>query len=173
MRHRVVGKKLNRDTDHRQSLLKNLASSLILNGKIETSVTKAKFVKPFVEKLITKAKDGSFNSLRILRSRLGNEEALRKLISQVAVDFKDRNGGYTRIKRLGLIRKGDNSEMAIIELVKDEKPTKEKKVSKTSVKKKEISKEVKEEKVEASNEEVINDVPEILPEESNSVEEEK
>ncbi|NBO36861.1 50S ribosomal protein L17, partial [bacterium] len=109
MRHRVGGKKLNRDKDHRAALLKNLASSLILNGKIETSVTKAKFLRPFVERLITKAKDSSFNSLRVLRSKIGNEDAIRKLITEVAPKMKDRNGGYTRISKLGIIRKGDNS----------------------------------------------------------------
>jgi len=119
MRHRVGGKKLNRDKDHRAALLKNLASSLILNGKIETSVTKAKFLRPFVEKLITKAKDSSFNSLRVLRSKIGNEDAIRKLIIDVAPKMKDRNGGYTRISRLGIIRKGDNSEMAKIEIIQD------------------------------------------------------
>jgi len=120
MRHRVVGKKLNRDKDHREALLKNLASSLLLSGKIETTVTKAKFVRPFVEKLITKAKDSSFNSLKLIRSRLGNEAALRKLVSEVAPSFNDRNGGYTRIQKTGKIRKGDNSELATIELVKND-----------------------------------------------------
>jgi large subunit ribosomal protein L17 len=117
MRHRVVGKKLSRDKDHRKALMKNLASSLLLNGKIETTLVKAKFIRPFVEKLITKAKDNSFNSLRLLRSRLGNEDALRKLFSEIAPSYKERNGGYTRIQRTGKIRKGDNSELAIIELV--------------------------------------------------------
>ncbi|NBO21748.1 50S ribosomal protein L17 [bacterium] len=121
MRHRVGGKKLNRDKDHRAALLKNLASSLILNGKIETSVTKAKFLRPFVERLITKAKDSSFNSLRVLRSKIGNEDAIRKLITEVAPKMKDRNGGYTRISKLGIIRKGDNSELATIELVTESK----------------------------------------------------
>jgi|APCry1669189034_1035192.scaffolds.fasta_scaffold08258_6 large subunit ribosomal protein L17 len=121
MRHRVVGKKLNRDKDHREALLKNLASSLILNGKIETTVTKARFVRPFVEKLITKAKDNSFNSLRLLRTRIGNEDAIKKLFSEIAPSFKERNGGYTRIQKTGKIRKGDNSELATIELVTESK----------------------------------------------------
>jgi len=159
MRHRVVGKKLNRDKDHRQALLKNLASSLILNGKIETSVIKAKFMKPFVEKLITKAKDGSYNSIRLLRSRLGNEDALKKLITDIAPSFKERNGGYTRIKKLGLIRKGDNSEMAMIELVSSSKPEKEvkeevKKVSKPKAKKVETPEKIEEDNVAT---EVVNE----------------
>ena len=142
MRHRVVGKKLSRDKDHRAALLKNLASALILNGRIETSVVKAKFVQPFVEKLITKAKDSSYASLRLLRSRLGNEEALRKLFTEIAPEFKERNGGYTRVRKLGIIRKGDNSELAMIELVSNTKDTPEvkeiketKQVSKSKAKK--------------------------------------
>lgn len=124
MRHRVGGKQLNRDKDHREALLKNLAASLLINGKIETTLAKAKFVKPFVEKLITKAKDNSFNSLRLLRSRLGNEIALEKLFSEIAPTFKERNGGYTRIQRVGKIRKGDNSELATIELISETKTEK-------------------------------------------------
>jgi large subunit ribosomal protein L17 len=117
MRHRVIGKKLSRDKDHRQALIKNLSSSIILNGKIETTLTKAKFIRPLVEKLITKAKDNSFNTLRILRTKINNEDALRKLITEVAPSFINRNGGYTRILKTGKVRKGDNAEMAVIELL--------------------------------------------------------
>lgn len=124
MRHRVGGKQLNRDKDHREALLKNLASSLILSGKIETSVVKAKFVRPFVEKLITKAKDGSFTSLQLIRRKINNEEAIKKLISQIAPSFKERNGGYTRIKKTGKIRKGDSSETAVIEIISNNESVK-------------------------------------------------
>jgi len=120
MRHRVAGKKLNRDKDHRESLLKNLAISVLLHGKVETSITKAKFVRPFVEKLITKAKNNSYSSLRDLRTNISNEHALKKLFSEIAPVMLQRPGGYTRIKRLGVIRKGDNSEMATFELVTNE-----------------------------------------------------
>jgi large subunit ribosomal protein L17 len=121
MRHRVGGKQLNRDKDHREALLKNLASSLILSGRIETSVVKAKFLRPFIEKLVTKAKNDTFTSLQILRTKIGNEEAIRKLIKEIAPLMKDRNGGYTRIKKLGKIRKGDSSEVAMIEFVTEKK----------------------------------------------------
>jgi large subunit ribosomal protein L17 len=121
MRHRVGGKQLNRDKDHREALLKNLASSLILSGRIETSVVKAKFLRPFIEKLVTKAKNDTFTSLQILRTKIGNEEAIRKLIKEIAPSMKDRNGGYTRIKKLGKIRKGDSSEVAMIEFVSEKK----------------------------------------------------
>lgn len=121
MRHRVGGKQLNRDKDHREALLKNLATSLIMSGKIETSVVKAKFLRPFIEKLITKAKNDTFTSLQLLRTKIGNEEAIRKLFKEIAPSMKDRNGGYTRIKKLGKIRKGDSSEVATIEFVSNEK----------------------------------------------------
>jgi large subunit ribosomal protein L17 len=121
MRHRVGGKQLNRDKDHREALLKNLASSLILSGRIETSVVKAKFLRPFIEKLVTKAKNDTFTSLQILRTKIGNEDAIRKLIKEIAPSMKDRNGGYTRIKKLGKIRKGDSSEVAMIEFVTEKK----------------------------------------------------
>lgn len=153
MRHRVVGKKLNRDKDHRRSLMKNLASSLILNGKIETSVVKAKFIRPFVEKLITKAKDSSFHNIKLLRSKIGNEEALRKLLTEVAPVYSSRNGGYTRIQRIGKIQKGDNSELATIELIKEASKATTSKTTKKTVKevsKPEAKEEVKPEIVENS-----------------------
>ncbi len=121
MRHRVGGKQLNRDKDHREALLKNLASSLILSGKIETSVVKAKFLRPFIEKLITKAKNDSFSSLQLIRTKIANEDAIKKLFKEIAPMMKDRQGGYTRIKKLGKIRKGDSSEVAIIEFVMEKK----------------------------------------------------
>lgn len=117
MRHRVGGKQLNRDKDHREALLKNLATSLILSGRIETSVVKAKFLRPFVEKLVTKAKKDDFTSLQLLRTKISNEDAIRKLFKEIAPAMKERNGGYTRIKKLGKIRKGDSSEVAMIEFV--------------------------------------------------------
>jgi large subunit ribosomal protein L17 len=120
MRHRVGGKQLNRDKDHRKALLRNLATSVILNGNVKTSVTKAKFVKPFLEKLITLAKVNSFSSLTNLRKKITNEDAIRKLISEIAPMNLNRPGGYTRIKKTGKVRIGDSSEVAVIELVTSE-----------------------------------------------------
>ena len=171
MRHRVIGKKLNRDKDHRRSLMKNLASSLILNGKIETSVVKAKFIRPFVEKLVTKAKDSSFHNVKLLRARLGNEEALRKLFSELAPSYSDRDGGYTRISRTGKIQKGDNSELATIEFVTSPvKETKEKssETRKTKKVKEEKNKEVSETKVEEVKE--SEEVKEVAQEAKEEVE---
>lgn len=116
MKHRVEGKILGRDTDHRKSLLRNLATSLILNGSIKTTVAKAKFARPYVEKLVTKAKSKSFNTIKYLRTRLWDEDAVRDLVDVIGPKFNLRPGGYTRIIRLGR-RLGDDAETARLEWV--------------------------------------------------------
>lgn len=134
MRHRVQKKKLNRKTSHRVALLKNLSDALILHGKVETTVAKAKFFKPYVEKLVTKAKkDSTFTTVQRVRAKLATKAAARKLFDDIAPTYKTRNGGYTRIKKLGF-RDGDNAPMALIEWVKDEKKASPKKVAKASSK---------------------------------------
>src|SRR3989304_5397044 len=100
MIHRVSHKKLSRDTNARRALLKNLASSLVLHEKIVTTETKAKAARPYVEKLITKAKEESLNSQRYLSARLNRENVVRKLIELVGPTVKKRRGGYTRIIKL-------------------------------------------------------------------------
>ena len=121
MRHRVKTKSLHRDLDHRKSLMKNLSESLIIHEKIVTTITKAKYLRPHIEKLITRARLGNnFNNVKFLRTRIHSEEAIKKLVSDVAPRFSDRLGGYTRITKLPA-RSGDNAMMARIELV--EKPT--------------------------------------------------
>lgn len=117
MRHRIFGKKLSRDESHRKALLKNLAISLVEHGSVTTTLAKAKYVKPFFEKLLTKARVKSQPVVRELRKRLGNEVAVRKLIEEVAPKFAKRPGGYTRIVKLAN-RDGDNAQMARLELVK-------------------------------------------------------
>lgn len=160
MRHRVSKKKLNRDTDHRISLMRNLSRSLILNGSIETTLAKAKYVQPYVEKLITKAKAGnSFTNINLIRSRLRSNQAVRILFDELAKRFDKRNGGYTKITKLGF-RDGDKAPMAKIEFVvsskkvEDRKSTKEKtKITKTTkTSKSRVKKEVKNKIVEDSNE---------------------
>jgi large subunit ribosomal protein L17 len=117
MRHRVVGKKLGRDTSHRKALLKNLSGSLIVSESITTTLAKAKYLRPYVEKLITSAKKStSFSSKRLIMGDLNDTEASRKLFSDLAVRFSERPGGYTRITKLPR-RGGDNALMAKIELV--------------------------------------------------------
>jgi large subunit ribosomal protein L17 len=117
MRH---GKKVNhlgRKTAHRHALLSNMASSLILNKRITTTVAKAKALRKYVEPLLTKAKDDTTHSRRTVFSYLQNKESVKTLFGEVASKISDRPGGYTRIIKLGDVRVGDNAEMCLIELV--------------------------------------------------------
>lgn len=117
MRH---GKKINhlgRKTAHRAALLSNMASSLILNKRITTTVAKAKALRKYVEPLITKAKDDTTHSRRTVFSYLQNKESVKTLFGEVAGKVADRPGGYTRIIKMGDVRVGDNAEMCLIELV--------------------------------------------------------
>lgn len=118
MKKNVFGRKFNRDTNERKALFRNLISSLIISEKVKTTEPKAKAIKGDVEKLITKAKKNSDLAKRILAGVLSSQ-ALEKLINDVAPRFKDRQGGYTRIIRLGR-RFGDNAMEVIMELT--EKP---------------------------------------------------
>ncbi|MBU0996769.1 MAG: 50S ribosomal protein L17 [Firmicutes bacterium] len=113
--------KLNRSSDNRKALLRDLATQLILHDKIETSVIKAKELRRVIEKLITLAKKGDLNSLRIASEtvrtlKIEDQTALQKLFKEIGPKYADRNGGYTRIYRIGN-RLGDACPMAIIELV--------------------------------------------------------
>lgn len=116
MRHRHGYRKLNRTSSHRKALLKNLAIALIANGKIETTVAKAKTLRSYIEKLITKAKSGDFNAHREIFAYLQDKDATKKLVEEIAPKYSDRNGGYTRIIRTR-VRRGDAAPMAFIELV--------------------------------------------------------
>jgi len=120
MRHRVAGWKLGRNTEHRRALLRNLVTSLIIEERIETTATKAKAIKPHVEKMITLGKKGDVASRRLAASYLMTREAVDKLFNTVGPRFGDRNGGYTRIV-LGGFRQGDGGEKAFIELLGSEK----------------------------------------------------
>ena len=116
MRH---GKKINhlgRTADHRQAMLANMAISLIMHKRITTTLAKAKALKKYVEPLITRAKDDSTNSRRVVFRYLQNKEALKELYGVVAEKIADRPGGYTRVIKLGS-RLGDGADMAFIELV--------------------------------------------------------
>lgn len=116
MRHRKKGRSFDRTAEHREAMLRNMASSLILHGRIETTVAKAKELRPYVEPLITKAKRGDLHSRRMVGRRIQNKDALAKLFSDVAPRMAERPGGYTRVLQLGH-RAGDGADMAIIELV--------------------------------------------------------
>ncbi len=116
MRHRNAGRKLNRTSEHRRALLMNLAKSLIRHEQITTTLAKGKELRPYVEKLITKAKKGGLANRRLVLARLQDKEMTRKLFDELAERYKDRPGGYVRVLKAGF-RRGDNAPMAIVELV--------------------------------------------------------
>lgn len=117
MRHRVAGYKLGRTTSHRQAMTRNMANSLIEHERIVTTVTKAKAIKPFVEKLVTLAKEPSLHHRRRAFAKLRDKATVAKLFDTLGPRFKDRPGGYCRIMRLSKPRLGDNGERAIFEFV--------------------------------------------------------
>ena len=116
MRHRKAGFKLQRSPSARRALLRGLATSVILQDRVITTVTKAKAVKPVVEKMITLGKRDTLHSRRQAASYLQTPGAVKRLFDTLAPRFSEREGGYTRIVRLGP-RKGDGAEMALIEIL--------------------------------------------------------
>lgn len=116
MRHNKAINHLGRKSGHRKALLANMATSLILHKRIQTTVAKAKALKMYVEPLITKSKDDSTHSRRVVFSYLKNKEAVTELFRTVAPKIADRPGGYTRVLKTGF-RQGDGADMALIELV--------------------------------------------------------
>jgi large subunit ribosomal protein L17 len=119
VRHQRVGKKLGRDSAHRKALYSNLAGALIEHGRIKTTVTKAKAVKPIAEQMITLGRRGDLHARRQATAFLRSRDVVHKLFADVAPRFKDRPGGYARIIKIGP-RAGDAAEMAYLELVDDE-----------------------------------------------------
>lgn len=118
MRHHNKNKKFGRVRKQRTALMRSLARSLILHDKIQTTEAKAKALRPFIEKLITKGKDGTLSARRIILSRLGGSVvATTKLFDTLSPKYKERKGGYTRITKAGT-RAGDAAREAIIEFVK-------------------------------------------------------
>lgn len=116
MRHNRTVNHLGRTSSHRKAMLSNMASSLILHKRIKTTVAKAKSLRKYVEPLITKSKDDTTHSRRIVFSLLKNKEAVTELFKEVSQKIADRPGGYTRILKVGN-RVGDNADLCIIELV--------------------------------------------------------
>lgn len=116
MRHKKKGKTLGREAGHRNMMLRNLASSIVIYEKVKTTEAKAKAVKPVVERAITAAKKGDLHARRRLISLLPQENASKKLMEVLGERYKDRPGGYTRIVKLGY-RQGDGAKMVQIELV--------------------------------------------------------
>lgn len=117
MRHNKHNHTLGVKKEHRAALLSNLAASLIIHGRIETTLAKAKALRPFIEKIITLAKKGTLHHRRLALAKVRNVDAIQLLFNDKVGEFKDRQGGYTRIYKLGHQRLGDAAEMALIELV--------------------------------------------------------
>lgn len=132
MRHLVKGHKLGRTASHRKATLQSLSAALVKEHRIVTTLAKAKALRPFVEPIITRAKEDTQHNRRTVFSKLNDKEAVTLMFDDVAQKAKDRPGGYTRIIKLGK-RSGDNAKMAVIELVdyNDIKPKSKRKKSRT------------------------------------------
>jgi large subunit ribosomal protein L17 len=133
MRHRNAGFKLGRNTSHRRALLRNLVTSVLIEDRVETTVAKAKAVRPLVEKMITLGKKGDVHSRRQALAYLTTDTSVTRLFDTVAPRYGDRQGGYLRIVRTGF-RKGDGGETAFIELLGAEKQLDAKKAKRDEVK---------------------------------------
>jgi len=116
MRHNVKNRKFGRETNVRKAFIRSLTQALIQCGKIKTTEARAKEIRPIVEKLVSKGREGTLSSRRLIISRLGDNNDVKKLCDEISPKYKDRKGGYTRIVKLPQ-RTGDASKMAIIEFV--------------------------------------------------------
>src|SRR5215467_3997512 len=132
MRHKVSGYKLGRTTSHRRALLRNMATSLIIEERIETTVPKAKALRPAIEKIITLGKRGDLAARRQAAAYLMTDEAVKKLFETIGPRFGDRNGGYTRIVRTAW-RQGDATDKAFIELLGSEQILDEKRQKRAEI----------------------------------------
>jgi len=138
MRHKVAGWKLGRNTAHRRSLLRNLVTSLILEERIETTIPKAKAMRPQVEKMITLGKRGDLAARRQALAYLMTGAAVDKLFETIGPRFGDRNGGYLRIVRTGW-QKGDGADKAFVELLGSEKVLDEKRQKRAEARAKRVA----------------------------------
>tara|TARA_Y100001970_G_scaffold64618_1_gene82692 strand:- start:2624 stop:3058 length:435 start_codon:yes stop_codon:yes gene_type:complete len=116
MKHNIKHRKLNRTSSHRKALLMNLSNALIKHEQITTTLSKAKELRPFIEKVLTLGKKGDLSARRKTMSILQDEKMTKKIFDNLAARYNDRNGGYTRIIKLGN-RYGDNAPTAVIEFV--------------------------------------------------------
>ncbi|PYV57991.1 MAG: 50S ribosomal protein L17 [Acidobacteria bacterium] len=132
MRHKVAGYKLGRTTSHRRSLLRNLVTSLVMEERIETTIPKAKAMRPLMEKMITLGKRGDLAARRQAAAYLMTRESVNKLFDTLAPRFGDRNGGYLRIVRAGW-QKGDGADKAFVELLGSEQVQEEKRQKRAEV----------------------------------------
>ncbi len=116
MRHGVGYKKLGRTTAHRRAMFRNMLASLVVHGRIRTTLAKAKALRPVAEKLVTRSREDSVHARRLVRRWLPNRDHVKKLFDEIAPRYADRPGGYLRITKLGP-RRGDAAELAVIEFV--------------------------------------------------------
>lgn len=116
MRHRNKGRSFSRTAEHKEAMLRNMATSLFLHGRIETTTEKAKELRRYAEPLITKAKRGDLHARRLVARKIQDDQALSKLFAEIGPRYAERPGGYTRVLQLGH-RPGDAADMSIIELV--------------------------------------------------------
>lgn len=116
MRHLSSGRKLSRSSSHRTALARSQATALLRHGRIKTTLSKAKNLQPYVEKLITTARGGDLHARRLIAREIHDRDIQRKLMDEVAPAFADRSGGYTRVLKL-VSRRGDGVQEALIELV--------------------------------------------------------
>ena len=116
MRHRNKGKGFGRTAEHRDAMLRNMATSLFLHGRVETTTAKAKELRRYAEPLITKAKRGDLHARRVVARKISHQPALSKLFEEIGPRYAERPGGYTRVLHLGH-RSGDAADMSLIELV--------------------------------------------------------
>lgn len=155
MMHRKVGRKLGMKSQHRKAMMANLCSSLILNQRIETTLTRAKELRGFADRMVTLGKRGTLHARRHALSLLRNKKAVQTVFGDLAKRFADRKGGYTRILKLGF-RRGDAAPMAVIEYLSYERKSEkedtevEKKAKPKKAAPKKVKKEEKEEKKPAA-----------------------
>ncbi len=160
MRHNVKGKKLNKDTSHRKAMLSNMVGQLFEHKQIKTTLAKAKEARRFAEKMITLGKKGDLNSLRQALKFLRHKKVVFNLFDNIAPVYKERQGGYTRVYKLGT-RKGDAAKVALLQLVDFENWKKEEEKAPAKI-------EVKKEEKEIETAEVVEEVKEEKKEEEKS-----
>ena len=178
MRHRVKGRKLNRTASHRVATMRALATALLREKKIKTTVAKAKEIRLVVEPMITRAKNDSVAARRIIAKDINDKDVVKELFNEIAPKIGDRPGGYTRVVKLGR-RLGDAAEMAIIELVDYNDVTSRKKPKKAKTENAKIvaetiDEEVVEEEIEEAvvvDEEIAETTEEIEEDVAEAVEE--
>ncbi len=134
MRHRKVSRKLGRDTEHHEAILRNMVTDLFKHGRVTTTLAKAKELRRLADRMITLAKRGDLASRRRALAFIKDKNVVKKLFNQLREKYLDRSGGYTRIIKIGP-RRGDSSIMAIVELVEEKLATKGSKLKKEKIKK--------------------------------------